>query len=213
MRNAQDLVNVEMRLDPICLKRRSCIGISAVETIVGIVIIFVFFTMAYYVMASWSKPTAMRAIVNSRRLYDATQAMYLDGVKGGDTNLSWPGDSDGKFSTWAKSLVPSYLSTNEFCNFLSLRNLEVKTGKIPLMKDTALRVYGVRSNSGDRAVFLTSANFTNSPTGGDPFASHARLFRDDGFVVFRKGGDGRFYRWKEAGNTNTIGSYVPMLQE
>jgi hypothetical protein len=80
------------------------------------------------------------------------------------------------------------------------------------MNETAVRVYAVTKDSQSNAVLFSSANFTNTPIGGEPLSPAAKPFGNKGFVVFRKSGDGSFYRPKDVGKTNIIGSFVPMCR-
>lgn len=83
--------------------------------------------------------------------------------------------------------------------------------KMPARENCALLAYAVRSNSPGTAVFLTSANFTNTPTEGLPLDRNAKPYGDDFFVVFRKEGDGAVLRRRQVGRTNIIGTFVPLL--
>lgn len=154
-----------------------------------------------------------RTISNMRQLHLATQQMWLDGETIGDKTLGWPGDTGGTFSHWVKKLVPDYLTTNDLCKLLSAPGIIVKPGKIPSqMSDGALLVYAVSTNSPDHAVFLTSANFTNTLSGGLPLEKSAKPYGDKAFVVFRKGGEGKVLLPGRVGAPNVIGSYVPLCQ-
>ena len=80
------------------------------------------------------------------------------------------------------------------------------------MNETAMRAYAVTDDSPSNAVLLTSSNFTNTPTGGEALNPSAKPFGNKGFVLFRKGGDGGVYLPKQIGQTNLIGSFVPMCR-
>lgn len=58
---------------------------------------------------------------------------------------------------------------------------------------------------------FTTANFTNTPTGGT-LNTNFPPFGTNRFAVFRKGGDGGVYLSKQVGQTNLIGSFVPMCR-
>ena len=139
------------------------------------------------------------------------QQMALDGVTTGDKTLGWP----GTYASWGAlvtNVVPGYLSTNDLCKTLSAQGVIVPTGKLPRMNDTAVRLYAVTKDSPANAVLLTSANFTNTPTGGEPLNPSAKPFGNKGFVVFRKGGDGGVYLPKQIGQTTHIGSFIPICR-
>ena len=150
---------------------------------------------------------------NMRLLQMATRQMAEDGVQIGNRNLGWPGDTGGTFTNWARQLVTDYFSTNDMCKLLSAPGKLVKPWNIPeSMSEGALLVYAVRANTPENTVFLTSANFTNTPTGGAALNKKARPFGNDGFVVMRKAGDGNILTKKQTGQANLIGSYTPLLQ-
>ena len=109
-------------------------------------------------------------------------------------------------------MVPAYLSTNDLCTLLSVPGLIVPPCKIPPMSETAVRVYAVTKESPGDTVIFSSANFTNTPTGGDALDVTSKPFGTNGFAVFRKGGDGAFYRPKDVGQTNVIGSFAPLCR-
>jgi prepilin-type N-terminal cleavage/methylation domain-containing protein len=190
-------------------------GFTWIELIVVIAIISVLAILA--LPAIFATPDrggqGTQMLGNMRQLHLATQTVALDGTTTGDTNLGWPGDTGGTFTNWAKQLVPDYLTTNDFCKLLSAPGKRVPSGRMPsAMTERAILVYAVSSNSPSDAVFLTTANFTNGPGSGQPLQEGAVPFGKKLFVVFRKGGDGAILLPKQVGNTNVIGSYVPLLK-
>ncbi len=150
---------------------------------------------------------------NMKQLHLVCQQMALDGVTTGDKILGWPGDTGGTFSNWAFQVVKGeYLTTKDLCYLLSGPGVIVPPGKIPQMNDTAVRLYAVDDRSQTNAVLLTSANFTNKPTGGEALNPSAKPFGDRGFVLFRKEGSGSILLPKQVGQTNIIGSFAPMCR-
>jgi hypothetical protein len=159
------------------------------------------------------KGQMIQTLSNMKQLHLATQSAALDGVTTDDKSLGWPGDTGGTFTNWTAQLVPSYLGPNDFCKLLSAPGVIVRPGKIPTsMSQGAVLVYAVSSNSLPETVFLTSANFTNGPNGGSPLGEKAKPYGNKGFVVFRKGGDGRILLKHQTAETNLIGSYAPLLK-
>lgn len=128
----------------------------------------------------------------------------------GKTNLDWPG-TYATSADWTANVVPEYLSTNDLCKLLSVPGLIVPPSKLPKINDTAFRVYAVTEYSEGDTVMLTTANFTNTPTGGT-LNTNSPPFGTNGFVVFRKGGDGSIYRQNDVGRTNIIGGFAPMCR-
>ena len=190
--------------------------VSWVEVLVLFVLFSVLATLAFPVFQGTSlvKGQMTQSLSNMKQLHLATQQMALDTETTGDKSCGgWPGDTGRSFYLWARQLVPSYLSTNDFCKLLSGPGKTVPLGQIPYSTyDSAVLVYAVSSNSPSSAVFLTSANFTNSPGGGAPLESSAKPYGNKGFVVFRKGGDGAILLPRQVTNTNLIGSYAPLCQ-
>ena len=183
------------------------------EIIVVLVIVIVIFLMARpQIHVGLTRGQMTQVLSNMKQLHLATQQMALDGKPTKDTNLGWPGDTGGTFSNWTKLLVPDYLTTNDLCKLLSAAGKVVPLGTVPTIQDTAVRVYDVSKNSDSHTVFLTTANFTNTPAGGLPLESSAKPYGNKGFVVFRQGGDGAILLPKQTGDTNIIGTYAPLLR-
>jgi len=198
--------------DPASMNPRNQAGITLVEVIVCVVVVGVLCSLAIpSVGPGYPKSPLTQSLNTMRQLHLTCQQMALDGVTTGDKTLGWPG-TYATWGAWATNVVPGYLSTNDFCKILSAQGVIVPPGKIPRMNETAVRVYAVTDNSPTNAVLLTSANFTNTPTGGEPLRPSAKPFGDKGFLVLRKGGDGGVYRPNQVGQTNIIGSFVPMCR-
>lgn len=150
---------------------------------------------------------------NMKQLHIATQQMALDGETTEDKSLGWPGDTGGTFTNWMTKLVPAYLGTNDFCKLISAPGVIVRRDYFPTnVQNRAVVLYAVSSNSAPETVFLTSANFTNTPKGGVPLLKAAKPFGTKGFVVFRKGGDGTVLDKKQVGDTKVIGAYAPPVE-
>lgn len=192
---------------------RSSAGITVVEIIVILVLLFILALLALPALLSSTHQgigTMIRTLSNTKQLYLATQQMALDGAAEKNTNIGWPGDIGGGFSNWnAQLLKGNYISRNDLCKLLSAPGIIISTNDPFTNNQTALLLYAVRTNSPATAVFLTSANFTNTPDGGtlDP---DAKPYGKKGCVVFRKGGDGAILKANQINQTNLIGSYVPL---
>lgn len=154
-----------------------------------------------------------QTLSNMKQLHLATQSMALDGETKRDASLGWPGDTGGTFTNWVRQIVPSYLGTNDFCKLMSAPGVLVSSGRFPVRMDScALRAYAVTDEASGSFVFLTTANFTNTPQGGPPLRKDAKPYGDTGFIVFRKGGDGAILQRNQATQTNLIGEYAPLLK-
>jgi type II secretory pathway pseudopilin PulG len=190
-------------------------ALTLTEALVALVILVVLFAILSVPRGPGNLASGQmtQTLSNMRQLNLATQTAALDGTTTGDTNLGWPGDVGGTFSNWAHMLVESnYLQAEDLAKLLSAPGIQVKPGTIPSSNTTAIRIYGVKEKSGDETVFLTSANFTNTPSGGVAPLPGAKPYGTNGFVVFRKGGDGVILKAAQAGNTNLIGSFAPLCE-
>lgn len=152
-----------------------------------------------------------QALSNMKQLQLATQQMAKDGLATGDTNFAWPGNSGGTFTNWAGQLVPSYLSTNDFCKLLTVAGRITPPGALPMANTNGIVVYAVGSNSPARTVFLSTANYLNDPKGG-AFNPKISLFANHGFVVFWKDGAGTVLTNQMAGKAEAVGLYAPLCQ-
>jgi len=196
------------------MNRRNQAGLTLMEVVVFVIIVLVLFALALPSIGyQLSKFQRIWCLENMKGLHLVTQQMALDRDKTGNTNLGWPGDTGGTFTNWTGQLLKGgYLTTNDLSKLLSAPGRIVPLGQIPVTNTTAVLIYAVSTNSDASTVFFSSANFTNTPTGGDPLISTSTPFGNKGFVVFRMGGDGGILRQKDVGKTNTIGSYVPLCR-
>lgn len=139
--------------------------------------------------------------------------MAADGITNGNTNLGWPGDTGGSFTHWATTLVrENNISTIDFCKLLSAPGKVVPLDPFPAANTNGILVYAVGKKTPEDKVFLSTANFTNSPNGGFKLLANAKPYGDKAFAVLRKNGEGNILYGKQAGQTNLIGSYVPLCQ-
>lgn len=189
-------------------------GITITEVLVAVVIAF--FLVYLALPRGGCAPVSgqkTQTLSNAKQLYLATQQMALDGEAEGKTNLGWPGDTGGTFSSWVHQLLAGpYLTTNDFRKLMSAPGMIPPAGEILTKEQCALLAYAVSSNSSPETVFLTTANFTNTPAGGLPPEKSAKPYGDKGFVIFRRGGDGAILQPRQAGQTNIIGGSAPLLR-
>lgn len=180
-----------------------------------IVVALVVFILAIAILLSQFSPglsASAKMLNNMKRLRQLTQQMALDSAARGATNIGWPGDTGGTFTNWAARLVEGhYVSTNELATLLSGPGKSEPPGRMPTLGGSAVLVYAVKASSPGRTVFLSSANFTNSPIGGvvDPAA---RPFGRQKFLIVRKNGEAGSLPLRELGDTNRIGRYAPLCQ-
>lgn len=185
-----------------------------VEALVCLAVIVILAFLSLPAISSGPHRTPMSATLsNMKQLHLATQQMDLDATTTGETNIGWPGDTGGTFSNWtAQILAGKYLTKPDLCKLLSAPGVIVQTNNPLVTNTTALLVYAVRSESPARTVFLTSANFPYIAEGGVAPGRWSKPFGKEGFVVFRKAGDGAILKPDQAGDTTLIGGFAPLCR-
>ncbi len=153
-----------------------------------------------------------QGLSNMKQLHLATQQMALDGTTTEETNsLCWPGTNTFRF--WTTNLVPSYLTTNDFCKLVSVAGAITPQGVLPNDNTNGIVVYQVSEKSEGNVVFLSTRNVTNGfQTTTNELKS---LYAGKGFVVFHKGGDGAVLLPKQlqgTNATNVVGTFVPLCR-
>lgn len=197
------------------MSSRSTSAFTWIEALVGLAICAVLGMFAMNALARYGGCGRTSGFVLSslKQLHSASQAMVHDGEVRTNVALGWPGDVRGTYKGWAESLVPAYLSTNDFCKLISAPGKIVNPGKFPsFMRESGVLVYGVTKQSPGETVFLSTANFTNSPNGGLRLDSKAKPFGNAYFIVIRKAGDGGFLWPRDIGKPNAVGFYAPLLE-
>jgi prepilin-type N-terminal cleavage/methylation domain-containing protein len=176
---------------------------TLIELLVVISIIAILASLALpAITGALTRGQASQTLSNARQIYVATFNMAMDGTTTGDTNLAWPAESGGTWSTWASSLTGGgYMTANDFAKMLSAPGVTRSTNtavteKIP----SALSIYNVGEASSMQTVFITTANYTP----GSPLNATNKPYGNKAFVVFRKGGDGLVYQAAQATNTNLL---------
>ncbi len=188
-------------------------GFTLVEFIVCLVVVVVLILLALpnIALITCGGGAQTQPLSNMKQLHLATQQMALDGVIATNLALGWPGDTGSSFSNWTAQLLKGdYLSKPDLCKLLSGPGVIVSPKDTLATNHTAQLLYAVTENSDGSTVFLTTANFTNTPTGGSPLSPTTKPYGDKAFIVFRKAGDGAILSAKQVGMTNVIGSYAPL---
>lgn len=181
-------------------------GYTWLELIVVLAVIVLLIALALPAPHSPDRAYMTQALSNMKNLRYATEQMAQDGL-----TVGWPGDHGGTFTNWAAQLVPYYLSTNDFCNFISVAGHITLPDRLPSANTNGIRAYAVSSNSPADAIFLATENIDNTPH-GPKFDAKVRIFSKRGFVVFHKGGDGAILLPKQITNAAAVGTFVPLCQ-
>jgi len=201
--------------------RCSLRGFTLIELLVVISIIAILASLAIpAVTGALSRGQMTQTLSNMKQLHLIAQTMALDASTTGDTNVGWPGDLPSKtWAGWVTNAVPGYIKTNDMAKILSAPGITVPaTATLSSLtpgqanNGRAIVLYQVSETNGSTAVLLSSANFTNSSSGGTPLSAGSLPYGDKGFVVFRKGGDGAVLQARQIGSTftNIIGEFVPV---
>ncbi len=200
--------------------KASLLAFTLIELLVVISIIAILASLAIpAVTSALVRGQSTQTLSNMRELHKVAYSMSLDASTTGDTNLGWPGDLPSKtWAGWVTNAVPGYLKTNDMAKMLTAPGIAVPptadlTTLTPGTKASgrALILYQVAETNTSTTVLFSTANFTNTSSGGSPpLGADALPYGDKLFIVFRKGGDGNVLQTRQVGSTNVIGDFVQM---
>jgi prepilin-type N-terminal cleavage/methylation domain-containing protein len=195
--------------------KNSLRAFTLIELLVVISIIAILASLAIpAVTGALTRGQQTQTLSNLKQLHLVAQTMALDATTTGDTNVGWPGDlPDPSWDGWVTNAVPAYIKTNDMAKLLSAPGITVSptealTGLEPGVADgRAILLYQVSETNNNNTVLFSTANFTNTDSGGAAPEASALPYGDKGFVVFRKGGDGAVLQARQVGSTftNVIG--------
>jgi len=188
---------------------------TLIELLVVISIIAILASLALpAITGALARGQMTQTLSNMKQLHLVSQQMALDSTTTGDTTVGWPGDMPSpSWNTWATNVVNGYITTNDFAKMISAPGIVVPPNQSPagLLPGTqrAIVLYDVRETNDTATVLFSSANFTNSASGGTRPLGTAKPYGDKGFIVFRKGGDGSILQARQTGTTftNIIGPF------
>lgn len=190
-------------------------GFTLIELLVVISIIAILASLALpAITGALARGQMTQTLSNMKQLHLATQQMALDATTTGDTNLGWPGDTGGAWATWATNIVGgAYMSANDFRKMITAPGVTPTSTNAAAPGRSAVIVYQVAENSDSSTVLFSSANFTNSASGGTAPTAESRPYGNKGFIVYRKGGDGAVLQARQTGNTytNIIGVFTSVV--
>ena len=197
------------------MKRSS--GFTLIELLVVISIIAILASLALpAITGALARGQMTQTLSNMKQLHLVSQQMALDATTTGDTNIGWPGDIPSpSWNAWATNVVNGYMTTNDFMKMLSAPGITAPPNTSPAGLTTgtktgrAIVLYNISETNDSSFVLFTSANFTNSSSGGTRPVPAAIPYGEKGFIVFRKGGDGAVLQARQTGPTftNIIGGF------
>jgi len=198
--------------------RQSLRAFTLIELLVVISIIAILASLAIpAVTGALARGQMTQTLSNMKQMHLVAQTMALDATTTGDTNIGWPGDLPSKtWAGWVTNAVPGYIKTNDMAKLLSAPGITVPaTADLSTLSPgvaggRAVILYQVSETNNNSAVLFSSANFTNSTSGGTALDAGSLPYGDKGFIVFRKGGDGAVLQARQVGSafTNVIGDFV-----
>jgi prepilin-type N-terminal cleavage/methylation domain-containing protein len=199
--------------------RRSLQAFTLIELLVVISIIAILASLAIpAVTGALTRGQATQTLSNMKQLHQIAYTMAMDATTTGDTNVGWPGNMPNKtWAGWITNAVPGYIKTNDMAKLLSAPGITVPaTATLSSLtpgqanNGRAVVLYQVAETNENTTVLFSTANFTNSQSGGDALSSSSIPFGDKLYGVFRKGGDGSILQARQVGSqfTNVIGAFA-----
>lgn len=199
--------------------KRSLRAFTLIELLVVISIIAILASLAIpAVTGALARGQMTQTLSNLKQMHLVAQTMALDATTTGDTNIGWPGDLGTKtWAGWVTNAVPGYIKTNDMAKLLSAPGITVPaTATLDSLtpgvnaNGRAVVLYLVSETNNNNTVLFSSANFTNTASGGSALSSASLPYGDKGYIVFRKGGDGAILQARQIGSTftNVIGEFA-----
>jgi len=181
---------------------------TLIELLVVISIIAILAALALPSIAgALTKAQMNTALSNLRQVHLATQSAALDAFTTQDNTIGWPGDVgiSGGEALSGMLIANKYLNARDAAKVFAAGGIKAATGvsdSIPEANIAFTFEDVVESDSGT-TVFAYTKNYTYGSNIED--GTTTEPFKDAGFVVMRKGGDGAVYRAQQGENTEMIG--------
>jgi hypothetical protein len=147
------------------------------------------------------------ALSNLRQIHLATQSAALDAFTTQSSEFGWPGDVDKAEATALSEMLIAngYLEPQAAAKVFAAGEIRAATaveGSVP-DENIGFKFEPVTEADSSTTVFGYTKNYTY---GQDiEKGSTEKPFRDSGFVVMRKGGDGAVYKITQGDETDQIG--------
>lgn len=198
------------------MKSKSPRGFTLIELLVVISIIAILAAIAVpAVTGGIVRGQLIQAVSNARQIHLTAQTMALDGLATNDAEFGWPGDLEKRGSVSNTGSYIQKLLDNDYLKWGDLKIFQA-AGMQPVSGNSfdadascGFDIWLVTEQDGGNTVFATTRNYTYGNDLDDP---QAKPFGDKGFVVFRKGGDGTFYKRTQGDSYDIIGNVPGQTQ-